>query len=79
MSNRDDKSWSPWTVQLDKSFPSLKKKKKPMVNNVDHQSEHTGNTEDHMPEPAADDVAGQAFYAVYQKGFRFGKGKGKGK
>lgn len=28
MSNRDDKSWSPWTVQLDKSFPSLKKKKK---------------------------------------------------
>ena len=32
-----------------------------------------------MPELAADDIPGQALFAVYQKGMRFAKGKGNGK
>ena len=31
-----------------------------------------------FPEPAADDIEGQELYAVYQKGLKAGKGKGKG-
>lgn len=64
-------------VELITQYANLGKKSP--VNNVDFPSDQCGNPEDHMPEPAADDAAGQALYAVYQKGLRYGKGKSKGK
>ena len=64
-------------IELIMQYSNIQRKAN--VNHVGQQDGEFGGAEDFMPEPASDDAAGQALLAVYQKGYRYAKGKGKGK
>ena len=68
-------------TELIAQYEALHPSRGPNINNVGNgdASDPASKPDEEFPQPQSDDVVGNTFYAVYQTGFRKGKGGGKGK